>query len=97
MAVDFAPTNAANIRAFGITVTFHRAGGQAEDVTVIKSSPSAFSGQLVLAQLFGTMADSGFTYMPAKNDKFIISGEEFRAFEVLGPDEAGGIHISLAK
>lgn len=43
------------------------------------------------------MADSGFPLMPVKNDTFIVAGISYRAFEVQGPDESGGITINLTK
>jgi hypothetical protein len=86
------------ISTFGEVVGFTPNGSsdEPEEVLVIREDPISGANNALLV-LFGTMADSGFSQMPAKNDTFTVDDVEYRAFEVSPPDAIGGIFISLKK
>lgn len=83
------------IATFGEDVTYTPNGGTPEDVRVIRNDPDALSAAGTLMTLFGTIADSGFSQAPAKNDTFTVDEAEYRAIDVQGPDVIGGYRISL--
>jgi len=85
------------IATFGEDVEFTPYGSSdVEEVLVIRIDPVQLANGALLG-LFGTVADSGFSQAPAKNDTFTLDGTDYRAFEVLGPDAIGGYRISLTK
>lgn len=83
------------IAEFGEDV-IHIGYGAPQTVKVIRSDPSEFeeASPGVAVALFGTMADSGFTTMPVKNDLFEVQDIQYRVVDVK-LDVAGGIHILL--
>lgn len=97
MTAEFARHNAAMLDIQGRDVTWTPAGGSPVSVRVIRADPNALAAAGVLMTLFGTMAASGFTQMPVKNDAFTVDSVTYRVFDVQGPDESGGIYIHLTK
>lgn len=94
--MPFSGLDATLIAEFGDDVTYTPNGGTPEDVRVIHKDPDQLANGALLV-LFGTIADSGFSQAPAKNDTFTVGDVEYRAFEVSGPDVIGGYFISLTK
>jgi len=97
MAEQYARVNAAQLDIYGEAATWTPAGGVATVIRVVRADPSELSAGGVLMMLFGTMAGSGFTQMPVKNDVFTLNSINYRAFDVQGPDAALGIWIHLTK
>ena len=88
---------------WGESVTFTPSGHSGETVKVVRDDSQMYQELIpgALAVLFGTMDDSGFSRLPAKNDSFTIDGKTYRVFEVktdLAGGTAGsrGIFIGLA-
>lgn len=87
---------------WGESVTFTPIGMSGEAVKVVRDDSGLYQefAPGALAVLFGTMNDSGFSRMPAKNDNFTVDGKTYRVFEVkvdLAGGDAGsrGIFIGL--
>jgi hypothetical protein len=86
------------IQTFGLDATFTPYGSSdPEEVRVIRVDPIALSAVNALLVVFGTVADSGFSRAPAKNDLIEIDGVDYRMFDVQGPDLLGGYNMSLEK
>lgn len=97
MASEYARACAAQLDIYGEAVTWTPTGGASAAVRVVRCDPDQLSATGVLLMLFGSMAGSGFTQMPVKNDAFTVNSITYRAFDVQGPDAAGGIWIHLTK
>jgi len=97
MTDELIRSNAAQIEYSGEAATWTPAGGVATSIRVVRADPSELSAGGVLMMLFGTMAGSGFTQMPVKNDVFTVNSINYRAFDVQGPDAALGLWIHLTK
>lgn len=93
---ETAALNASILREFGVTAQHHTFGSTA-DVLVCRTDPSELSSVGVVMVLFGDITRSGFSQLPTKNDIFTIGGGDYRAFDVQGPDESGGVYIHLTK
>lgn len=96
-ADEAAMMNAAVLEDFGRSVLHTPGVGAPATVTLARSDPSALSASGSALTLFGDMEQSGFTQLPVKNDVFTVDGQQYRAFDVQGPDESGGIYVHLTK
>lgn len=90
--------NSSILREFGDEVSHVPATpGPTVSVRVARRDPSELAAGNGAMTLFGDATVSGFQQLPAKNDTFIVGGVEYRAFDVQGPDESGGLHIHLTR
>lgn len=97
-AEEAAALNASVLSEFGTTVEHTPTStGIPTEIVVSRSDPTELSAAGVLLTLFGDVTASGFATTPVKNDAFEVDGVAYRAFDVQGPDETGGIHIHLTR
>ena len=102
ISMSFATPDPAVIARWGEIWTHTPAGGVSVDVRVYRDDDAA-DDQMPggVLTLFGTIEDSGFESMPAKDDMMAFEGVRYRVYDVKsdwagGTREKAGLNIHLA-